>query len=367
MSSRRFAHVHRGLVPCAFAAALALCVGCGFGQGDGWKFAKWDMPRPFSKEEKKPDPEIPSRLATTWVETTLNRTGQRPQRGFGGRLAFFKSDSEDPVRVEGQLVVYAFDETDQDPYRTEPTRRYVFPAEQLSLYESQSKLGPTYSIWLPWDDAGGMQRKISLIARFEPKGGPIIVGEQTRHFLDGPAAQRVDAPQLAARESAEGVRAASYENETSSSTASQAMVAHARMRQAPTGSQFAWGDPGRLNTTTIPLPRKLASAPGAPLRQPMATPPMTADAASASVAPGANANATPTKTEEPPPVAAPTPTIHRSADPGAQARAAVFSRRQNAPTSALRQELLAPPRQAGPPAVGYSLGQRPALTTPSAR
>src|SRR5688572_3063476 len=138
------------------------CAGCA-GKSKGWKFAKWDVRRAVGMKPDKPDPEIPERLVATWTDAVLNTAGQPSKRGFGGRLIFFKKDSKDPVRVEGQLVVYAFDETDRESYETAPTRRYVIPTEQLAKQESPSKLGASYSVWLPWDEVGGPQKKISLI------------------------------------------------------------------------------------------------------------------------------------------------------------------------------------------------------------
>lgn len=139
-------------------------------------------------------PKTPSRLITSWTHTVLHRTGQRPQRGFGGRLLFFDQGSEESVRVAGQLVIYAFDETDRAAHDTQPTRRYIYPPEQFARLESPSKLGPSYSVWVPWDDVGGQQKHISLIARFEPVEGPLIVGEQTRHFLPGAMAATPESP-----------------------------------------------------------------------------------------------------------------------------------------------------------------------------
>jgi len=89
------------------------------------------------------------------------------------------------VRVDGQLVVYAYDDDGRAAHETQPTRRYIFPREQFTRHESESKLGPSYSFWLPWDAIGGQQKNIGLIARFEPHKGPLIVGEQTRHLLPG--------------------------------------------------------------------------------------------------------------------------------------------------------------------------------------
>lgn len=265
--NRAFGPRHaRPLMHCALLAALVAASGC---KSDGWKFASWDVRKAVGlKRDGKPDPETPSRLVTTWTEATLSRPGETPKRGFGGRLAFFKQDSQDPVRVEGQLVVYAFDESGADPYKTEPTRRYVFPADQLAIYESPSQLGPSYSVWLPWDDRGGPEAKISLIARFEPKKGPVVVGEQTKHYLAGPTpapAPGGGAPQLALTPTpAEpaGVQTAGFQTSgVAGAAAAQASVL------SPVRASVA-----SLDTTTIALPRRLNSAPGAALRSPPAPP-----------------------------------------------------------------------------------------------
>lgn len=173
-----------------FLATLVAYAGCAASKSKSRKFAKSLDPRRAIglKSEKPAQPEIPMRMVSSWTDTVLNQTGQKPQRGFGGRLTFFGQDREKPVRIDGQLVVYAFEETEGQPRSTQPTRRFIFPKEQFVRHESKSALGPSYSIWLPWDEVGGERKNISLIARFEPEGGPLIVGEQTRHLLPGRAA-----------------------------------------------------------------------------------------------------------------------------------------------------------------------------------
>jgi hypothetical protein len=265
--------VRRGLIPTtswrriallALSAAVMLpSLGCTFGKGEKWKFASLDMQKAkFWDRDGKPDPETPARFATTWTEATLTRAGQAPQRGFGGRLLFYQKEAAEPVRVEGQLVIYAFDETNGDPLRTEPTRRYVFPADQLSLYESESPLGPSYSVWVPWDDAGGAETKVSLIARFEPKDGGVVVGEQTHHYLAGPPARspRADERSIVSgttsAEQAQRVTAASYNGG----------AVHVGPPSTTAAAQEIEPSATSLSTTTIALPRKLSAAPGGPLR-----------------------------------------------------------------------------------------------------
>ncbi|MGI9427112.1 MAG: hypothetical protein ACR2NM_00525, partial [Bythopirellula sp.] len=189
---------------------LGSATGCSLGGGENWRFTQaWDVRRAVGlKQDELAPPQIPTRLVSTWQDTVLNRPGQKSQRGFGGRLLFFNAESEDPIRVEGQLVIYAYDEQSRAAYETQPTRRFVFPAEQFTRHESECQLGASYSIWLPWDEVGGAQKNISLIARFEPKDGAVVAGNQTRHLLPGsaqlatgetkPATKPVDEIQLTA-------------------------------------------------------------------------------------------------------------------------------------------------------------------------
>jgi hypothetical protein len=252
---------HRKIALLALCASVMLpSLGCTFGKGDKWKFASLDVKKAkFWDRDGKPDPETPARFATTWTEATMTRAGQKPQRGFGGRLLFYQKESANPVRVEGQLVIYAFDELNGDPHKTEPTRRYVFPAEQLSIYESESPLGPSYSVWVPWDDAGGPEAKVSLIARFEPKEGGVVVGEQTHHYLAGPPAR---GPSANERSIVSGAPSAEQGHEVTAASYNGG----ATPPGLPSTAAAQSVEPASMATTTIALPRRLSAAPGGPLR-----------------------------------------------------------------------------------------------------
>ncbi|HEX6962698.1 MAG TPA: hypothetical protein VF175_12575 [Lacipirellula sp.] len=241
-----------------FCAASAL--GCAANsQSD--KLAAWDPAQLVAwnnREPEKPAPKVPTRLVATWTETVLNKADQPPQRGFGGRITFFTSESEDPVRVDGQLVVYAFDETGRAPHETRPTRRFIFPADEVERHESESALGPSYSFWLPWDEVGGPQTHISLIARFEPNGGPIVIGEQTKHFLPG-ATPDATQPQLAQPSRTDvlnGVRLANYSELAGGTNAASPAAPSAGQG----GETSVLVDSNQMTTETIALPPRLAKA-----------------------------------------------------------------------------------------------------------
>lgn len=168
------------------ALLLLANTGC-WSKVSNWKFSNMfdlDKGMPWEDDEELREG-TPVRIVSSWVDTVKHTQGEMPERGFGGRLLFYDEESNDPIKVEGELVVYAFDESNRDPIDNRPTRRFVFPSEQLSLHMSKSPIGPSYSFFLPWDQVGGPQAEISLICRFKPAKGAIVVSEQTRHLLPG--------------------------------------------------------------------------------------------------------------------------------------------------------------------------------------
>jgi hypothetical protein len=139
-------------------------------------------PWPFHKDDPvgKPD-----KVVAVWTDAVATVAGQLPVRGFGGRLMFYEGANDMPVRVDGTLIVYIFDETNRDPNNSKPDCKYVFTSEQLPKHYSKSKLGHSYSVWVPWDQAGGLQKHFTLVVRFEPKNGAPVIGEQCKEMLPG--------------------------------------------------------------------------------------------------------------------------------------------------------------------------------------
>src|SRR5215813_8982425 len=144
--------ISKSMKTVCFAVVLALASSAATTQA-------WNMPKmlrldntwPF-RDKDKPQEGIPVRIVGTWTDTVMTQPGQKPQRGFGGRIMFYDKEGKKPILVDGQLVVYAFNEDGRDPTDNKPTRRYVFPADQMPLHMSKSEMGASYSFWLPWDE-----------------------------------------------------------------------------------------------------------------------------------------------------------------------------------------------------------------------
>ena len=163
--------------------------------------AKFDLRRKIPWSDEVPDdPASPTKVVAVWSEAVLHQTGKPAMRGFGGRLFFYGTGGEkESIKVDGTLVVYAFDETDPEQAKVTPDRKYVFPAENLEQHRTESSLGHSYLFWVPWDEAGGEQRRISLVVRFTPRAGAIVISRQDSQVLPGRPPENQPETSLAGR------------------------------------------------------------------------------------------------------------------------------------------------------------------------
>jgi hypothetical protein len=194
----------------------------------------------FAGDEDKPV--VPTSVAAVWSNAVLQRADGALVRGFGGRLMFYGPDGQKPVRVDGSLAVYGFDETNRDPRNTRPDRKYLFTREQLASHYSKSELGHSYSIWIPWESADGPTRPVSLIVRFNPVEGAAVVGELAKLTLRGNDLPAPSQPRPA--------------QPPPSRTPSEVQPAGHQSRDAADALQplADHGAPARMATTTIPIP-----------------------------------------------------------------------------------------------------------------
>lgn len=169
----------RTQIPLLLAAALLLS-GCA-------TFKKPKAPTwPWSKAAKAKNAEIPSSMVVVWSDMVYTEPGKPPVRGFGGR-AYFYNDKNHPVPVSGQLAVFGFDDSLQDKTqaKAEADRKFVYTPQQLSERLADGPLGPSYHIWVPWDQVGGDHKQVSLIPVLTTDSGQIVRGKPSLNVLPG--------------------------------------------------------------------------------------------------------------------------------------------------------------------------------------
>lgn len=236
------------LLLCAFT--LAATPGCTMLNSTWDEMASWNDKVPWKDSDEDDEVKIPSRITVVWTDSVMSRPGVQPQRGFGGRLMFYENHDEDPIKVDGQLVIYMFDETDRDPENCVPERRIIITADQFKNHYSKSSVGHSYSVWAPWGDVGGHRKQISMVARFEPTdGGGSIMSELTKQLLPG-----TDPPQIAEKENK------SETENTATSPVQQAAFTTGQPGAAVPAVSYEQPQPS-MQTTTITIPPSSASVP----------------------------------------------------------------------------------------------------------
>ena len=235
--------------------------------------SRFDIKEQFPWVESKP--RRPTRLTALWTPTVLNQTNLPGIRGFGGRVYFYDGKGNKPIRVDGTLTVFAFDDTETDHTHDRPSRKFIFPAENLSDKASETKIGQSYSFWLPWDEVGGEGHEISLITRFESKSGTSITSNMTTHTLAGDSPADTHGHQAAHREVEQVSHEVPLEMESRNAKNDRDVPNRVRTITIPQGFSSTFrGSPGAVpekpiqtasatfdeNVLKKPLPEKTASS-----------------------------------------------------------------------------------------------------------
>jgi hypothetical protein len=118
-----------------------------------------------------------------------------PCRGFAGQLIFLSSRHALPVKVDGDVRIYLFDDIGTPEDQAKPLRQFDFTCEAWNQHLSRSAVGPTYSVFVPYVRRGQYNAKCTLRVRLTPKVGPPVFSDATTLPLRGPtAAQGASTP-----------------------------------------------------------------------------------------------------------------------------------------------------------------------------
>ena len=121
-------------------------------------------------------------MAVIWNFGVYEKPGTPSVRGLGGRIYFYDANNN-AVTAEGELTVYGFD--DDNGTQTKPDKKFVFRESEFQSHFSESALGGSYSVWIPWDKVGGYRKSVTLLPVFKTKDGDIIRSEQSINLLAG--------------------------------------------------------------------------------------------------------------------------------------------------------------------------------------
>jgi hypothetical protein len=150
--------------------------------------AEWPKLWPNSQPKVKESPyQTPAKMAVIWSPAVFNQVGKQSTRGFGGRIYFY-DPKNDAIAVEGQLVVYVYNDSSPGGENKVPEKKFAFTPEQFTKHYAPTQLGASYSVWVPWDAVGSPQVQLTLIPIFTSSSGQLVIGEASHNMLPGPTA-----------------------------------------------------------------------------------------------------------------------------------------------------------------------------------
>jgi hypothetical protein len=240
---------HHSKLVCGAMLLMASCVGCASLTGDPSRGKKKDGSWSWFKKKEY---QVPQSINVTWSHDIFTAEGKIPTRGFGGRLYFYNERNQ-AIPVEGELTVYGFDDTHRDHRGMaieSADKRFKFTPEQFTTHFSESDLGASYSIWIPWDQAPGESKKIMLIPTFKTKEGRLIKGNAASVLLPGPPGS--DQFPEVIQASAKTSNSTSYPSSYPSSNSTPSTGASPQLTTQPAATQ---------RTTTLQMPRHIQSRP----------------------------------------------------------------------------------------------------------
>jgi hypothetical protein len=149
------------------------------------KTSSWNPVEVLTGDKKKKAEEAEAvNVTAIWKDSTFEKPGSPSVKGFGGRFFFYDKDSN-PVKVEGELIVYGFDDSKEDDSKQGPDKKFVFRESEFQSHYSDSGLGHSYSVWIPWEKVGGTRKMITLIPVFRRSDGTIMKCGQSTSVLPG--------------------------------------------------------------------------------------------------------------------------------------------------------------------------------------
>lgn len=136
-------------------------------------------------ESATPDFGTPEKMLAVWKDSVRTQEGRPPMRGFGGRLYLYDQDGS-AIRAEGDLVIYGFDDSVTDREGSKADQKIVLRNKQFQQSYSESALGPSYNVWIDWDEVGGPDKSVTLIPFFRTREGDIVRAGQAIYSLHTP-------------------------------------------------------------------------------------------------------------------------------------------------------------------------------------
>ena len=132
-------------------------------------------------------------------------------RGFAGQIYFITQNRGLPSEIKGDIRIYVFDNQGEPEEQAKPIHQFDYNASTWNEHLSMSKLGPAYSVFVPYTRPGHNTAECAVRIRYTPaNGGTPVFSQMVAITLAGPKqapqitepAEKITSPTLSKREAA---------------------------------------------------------------------------------------------------------------------------------------------------------------------
>ena len=229
---------------------LTVSAGCSSLKTDG---SVWNPLKPRSDRKVNSVTAKPVRMAVVWKDSVYEQPGAASIKGFGGRFFIYDAQSN-PIQTDGELVVYGYDESNPlhaDGSHAGADKKFVFPSETFQRHFSDSDLGASYSVWIPWEKVGGIRKSITLIPIFKTTSGNVLECGQSMIVLPGRK------PEMEAK-NINGTEIPNTPNLVAQASFQQSSTQHNHHASHISATTDIKRSPSAMRTTTLDVPSSLA-------------------------------------------------------------------------------------------------------------
>lgn len=168
-----------------------------------------------------------------WEQGEGNGLDGLPTRGFVGQVMFFAHGIDVPVRVDGDLMVYVFDDVGTEEEQQKPIHQFEFNSVAMKAFLTETNVGTAYQFFIPYTRKGAQKATCSLRVRLTPKTGNPVYSKMSSIVLAGKTPRKPDVTLNQPTQSQnEGVQLATHEVVAASQPAIQTVSSVVQSNEA---------------------------------------------------------------------------------------------------------------------------------------
>jgi hypothetical protein len=139
-------------------------------------------------EASKENPVV--NIVCVWEPAEGRNVNGLPARGFAGQIFFFTRLGATPVKVNGDVRVYVFDDLGSAEEQSKPIHQFDFLGDAWTVHLQDSTLGPSYNVFIPYTREGPWRANCQLRLRLTTETSQPVFSETVDVVLPGPARRK---------------------------------------------------------------------------------------------------------------------------------------------------------------------------------